>query len=133
MKNIILIFILVNSVFASNEDYELKLYEKVIGSIFNQPIINIYSDEDLKKILKKSNKFVIVNNCNKAVLMIGKKFKHRCSNLPWFATNYKLYKSQQNIIGAFYWRKGRPQLKLKSVELDKFHLKLPKDLLKYAQ
>ncbi len=133
MRYIILTLIIIGNTFASNEDYELKLYERVIGSIFTSTAMPIYSDDNLKKTLQKSNKFVIVTNCDNAILIIGKEFKKKCTQLPWFATSFKIFKNEKNVIGAFYWRKGRPQLKLKSSELKKFNLPLPKSLQKYAQ
>jgi hypothetical protein len=131
-KFIILIYFSIN-IFANNQDYESKLYEKVLGSIFNNDIITIYSDEGLKDTIRKSSKFIIVDNCEDAVVSIGKIFKSKCEKLPLFTTNYKVFKNEPNVIGAFYWRKGRPQLKLKSDVLNDFNLTIPNSLQKYAQ
>jgi hypothetical protein len=133
MKQIILIFTFISTVFANNHDYELKLYEKVISSLLKSDNISVISDNDLKPILEKSNKFTITNNCKDAKVVIGKEIKEQCKDLPWFATNYKTFKYGNNVIGAFYWRKGRPQLKLKTQEINKFKLELPKSLEKYAK
>jgi len=133
MKKFILLIYLAVTVFANNKEYELKLYEKVLGSIFEEEIINIYSDEQLKDILLKSKKFLIVDSCKKATVLIGNDFKTKCDNLPCFATSYKMFKKEENVIGAFYWRKGRPQLKLKTNVLNKFALNLPENLKKYSK
>jgi hypothetical protein len=128
----IVFFLFVTSLF-SNEDYELKLYENVLNSIFNSQKINIYVDEKSNKILKNSDKFVIVDDCDKAILKIGKDLKYKCKGLPWFATNYKVFKNEETVFGAFYWRKGRPQLKFNKKVLENFKLVLPQNLKKYEQ
>jgi len=133
MKKFIILIYLSITVFANNKQYELKLYEKVLGSLFEQKRINVYVDDTLKEILMKSENFIIVNKCSDALVQVGDNFELKCENLPYFATSYKTFKNETDVIGAFYWRKGRPQLKLKTKVIDKFNLKLPKTLEKYAK
>jgi len=135
MKKVILILILFyNIVFANN--YERKLYEQVIPSIFVAIPVTIYADDDTKNILKNSDLFNIVNKCDSTVdLIVGKNFKNlpqSCQDKPIFATSYRWYK-KKNSFGAFYWRKGRPQLKLKKAVIEKFTLTIPENLRKYLK
>jgi hypothetical protein len=133
MRFIFILPFLLVTFLLSNDDYELKLYENVLSSIFNNQKINIYADEKLEKILKNSDKFIIVNSCDKSILKIGKDFKHKCNGVPWFATSYRVFKHENNVFGAFYWRKGRPQLKFKKDVLKNFKLELPQNLRKYEE
>ena len=135
MRFSILIFLLSLNIFAS-ENYELKLYEKVIPLIFSLSSIDIYADGEAKQTIAKSKLLKLNNDCAKANLLISKRQKNitkECKELPYFATNYKSYKDSKNSIGVFYWRKGRPQLKLNKKNIQKFNLQLPKNLEKYAQ
>ena len=133
----ITILLLLFAQFATASDnYELQLFEKVIPAIFKSSKIKIYVTPNVKNILKKSNRFIIVDRCDETTtLLIGKKFTNlpiECQNKPLFATNYRYYKRASQAFGAFYWRKGRPQLRFKREILKEFHLDLPQGLEKYA-
>ena len=121
----------------AEDSYELKLYESVLPMIFKNTPIHIYADADIKKLLSKSTLFKIVSVCdNNTTLIIGKNFTNlpeSCEDKPLFATSYRWYKNHKNSIGAFYWRKGRPQLKFKKEALYDFNITLPQALSKYAQ
>ena len=91
----------------------------------------------MANLLKKSDKFILANRCDEATtLLVGAKFDNlpmQCQDKPIFATSYRYYKKNLQVFGAFYWRKGRPQLRFKSDRLSKFNLDLPKELRKYEQ
>jgi len=134
MKIFITLLFIITNALSNNKAYELKLYEKVLSSIFiDYNKINIYTSDNIKSTLKKSKKFKIVDNCKNAIILVGKEFGKECIDKPLFATSYNEYKTHKNVIGAFYWRKGRPQLKLKLNNLNKFNLELPEELRKFAQ
>jgi hypothetical protein len=137
MNKIIFILLLAfNSLFAK-DNYELKLYEKIINSIYPNKTVTIYASEDVVDILNHSTKILLVAKCSPNVeFLIGKNFINlpfECRDKPIFSTNYKNYKKNQNSFGAFYWRKGRPQLRFKQNALDKYNISLPDNLKKYAK
>jgi hypothetical protein len=137
MKKILIIFILLFTVLNAVNNYELKLYEKILPSIFMQTPIRIFADKEIKEILKSSDKFKLVNNCDKTVvLLIGHNFSNIpniCKDKPQFATNYNDFKKIKNSFGAFYWRKGRPQIRFKTKVINRYSLTLPNSLRKYAK
>lgn len=129
-----IIVILVASVlFLYAGEYELRLYEKVLPMLYNKKILKVFPDSTTKQDLQKSLSLTVVSDCNQADLLIGKKFHKECSTKPIFATSYKSYKRYKNVIGAFYWRKGRPQISFKKSNIRKFNLQLPNALKRYAQ
>jgi hypothetical protein len=135
IKKIIVLFLLTNLLFAK-DTYEMKLYEKVIPSLFKKDKVKVYVDKKVKTLLSRSEKFIFVDDCSDASLMIGKKFdnlSNRCKDKPLFATNYRVYKTSLNCFGAFYWRKGRPQLIFKKDMISKFGIELPNSFKKYAK
>lgn len=137
MKKILIILLLFYNILNANNNYELKLYEKVLPSIFKQTPIKIFADKNIKEILKYSQLFHIVDNCDNAVmLLVGKNFSDlskECKNKPIFSTSYRDFKNNDNSFGAFYWRKGRPQIKFKNSVISKFNLHLPNNLKKYSK
>jgi hypothetical protein len=117
--------------------YELKLYEKVLPMLFTQYPIRVYADETVRNTLLKSRKFVVVDRCDDSVaVLIGKSFPELpdiCQDKPLFSTSYRTYKNMEESFGAFYWRKGRPQLRFKKERLEHFHLMLPETLQRYLE
>ena len=130
-----MLLVFCTTIFA-NENYELKLYEKILPLIFvNKPIL-VYADAQMKSVLKNSTVFEITNECNYATLLMGKNLNNiefPCNNKPIFSTSYRGFKNIPNSFGAFYWRKGRPQIKFDSKRIQKLHLKLPNSLKKYEK
>ncbi len=119
---------------AEAKEYTQQLYEKLLSTLYEVPIV-VYVDKTTKDILHNSKFFLIKNNCDEKVdLLIGSRFEHlpqSCKNKPLFATTYKAYTEYPNAIGAFYWRKGRPQIHFKKAALKQFRLRLPKKLQRF--
>ncbi len=136
MKKLILIIVIfVNSINA-NDNYELQLYEKVLPTIFRSSSIKVFTNDNVKNILKDSKKFIIVPKCQQAdLLMISNKsdLLVNCKNKPIFAMSYRCFNLSNNSFGAFYWRKGRPQIKFRLKIIKKFNLYLPQSLKRYAK
>ena len=132
-KIIITIFFLFSYLHAS-DNITLKLYEKVLTSIFHSQTIKVFVDEQSKEILKDSDILKIVDSCDKSVVVLVGSFStltNSCENKPIFSTNYRAFKHTANSFGAYYWRKGRPQLKFKRETLDRYQLFLPVALERY--
>ena len=121
----------------AKESYELQLYEKILPAIFNIAPITIYADPETKKILQKSKVFRLVDKCDRSVdLLVGKDFvnvPYACQDKPIFATNYRTLRDNDNSFGAFYWIKGRPQVRFQRNVIKQFDLILPDYLRRYMK
>ena len=120
------------NLFAIDKNSTLKIYNKVLTSIFKQQVPIIYiTNREYRDILRYSNKIKISDNPNKAILAIVTtkdeidKIKHINPNIIIFATKEKLLFDNQSVIGAFYWKKGRSQLIFIKDRLDRYHIQLP--------
>ena len=135
MKKLLIFFIFITLHLHAQQNYELKLYEKVLPALFHRHTLKVFVDKDVKSLLESSDKFIVVNRCDEStILLIGKEFPlldDKCKNKPLFSTTYLGYKEQKNSFGAFYWRKGRPQLRFKKAILKKFNIALPSSFKKY--
>ena len=133
MKIVYLLFLMF--VLVDAQEYTLKLYEKLLTPLFHDLPIVVFSDKESKKILHMSRAFQVKNTCDNSVdVLVGSNFQNlpkNCKNKPIFATTYRLYSENNNSFGAFYWRKGRPQIHFKRTILEKFHFKLPKKLQRF--
>ena len=135
MRKLLIVFIFITYSFSSNNNYELKLYEKILPNIFKKELL-IYADKNSKEILQDSNILKLTTNCIDADIFIGKSFKNlplKCQDKPIFSTNYRSFLNNDNSIGAFYWRKGRPQIKFKLDVLKRYNLKLSQSLMEFTQ
>jgi hypothetical protein len=136
MKNIFVILIFLFNIAMANTNYELKLYEQILPIIFKTKTLNVYADDKTKEILIHSKKIKLVKNCIDATLLIGNNFPNipsSCLNKPIFGTTYRSFKKNSNYFGAFYWRKGRPQIRFKLDVIKKQKLNLSDNLRKYAK
>jgi len=138
LKKILIIILFINVLLYANanENFQLKLYEKIFTAIFNKNILLVYADERSKNILKRSEIFKMMDKCNPANFMMGRKFTkipRECENKPLFATSYRGFKNTKNCFGAFYWKKGRPQIKFRLEIIEKFNLNLPQRFRRYVE
>lgn len=134
MRKLFLIFIFIINSFGSENNYELKLYEKILPSIFKKNLL-VYADKKSKEILIYSNVLELTISCIHADILIGKDFENLpqvCEHKPVFSTNYRNFMKNKNSIGAFYWRKGRPQIKFRLDTLRKYDLTLPESLMEFV-
>ncbi len=130
--------LLISSLWGDNKDEELILYTEIFTSLFQKKVLLVYADEKSKIILKKSGLFKIILGCKSADFIIGKNFdkmskEEKCKEKLFFATSYIGFKNSKNCFGAFYWKKGRPQIKFRLEIIEKFNLNLPKNFRKYAE
>ena len=136
MKRLALLFIFITYSFSLDNNYEQKLYEKILPAIYKKTNVIYFPDKKSELILKNSTVLKHTSNCKDADILIGKSFNKIpsvCKNKPQFSTNYRSFLNNRNTIGAFYWRKGRPQIKFKLDNLDKFNLELPKSLMEFGE
>jgi hypothetical protein len=78
----------------------------------------------------------LTQECHQAGLVYGMAFESlpsACKSLPRFSTDYEIFQKDKNSIGAFYWRKGRPQLRFNKERCEDFNIILPQELVQYAQ
>jgi len=125
------IYIFLFSTLLFGNSYEVKLYETLFTKLFKKSDINIFVDEN-KEDFKNSEILNVVDKCNKADIILLYSLKKMKCNKPIFVTSYIDFINTE-AIGAFYWRKGRPQIILNKRMLKKYHLFLDKSLLKYAK
>lgn len=136
MKKWVLVFLFFNTIVSASTAYELKLYEQILPLIFQNEPIEIYVDSKSKEMLEGSKIFFIVDECIDADLLIGKDFHELssfCNTKPIFTTSYQSFKNTKNSFGAFYWRKGRPQIKFNFSRIEGMNLNFPKPLHRYGE
>lgn len=100
----------------------------------NEHAVRVY-EQSPSYLLKESGFAHRVSECKDADLVYGETFDtlpFTCKNLPRFSTEYEHFQKDERVIGAFYWRKGRPQLCFNENRCRSFNIKLPSELAQYA-
>lgn len=136
MKKILLISFFYLSVLASDK-YELQLYKTIFPVLFEKSHLVVYvQDKEHFEMFSKSSIFSLAKDCEEADFLFGKNFqnlKYECREKAIFSTSYRSFKNTENSFGAFYWRKGRPQIKFKLDAVKRYDLYLPHSLQEYAR
>lgn len=117
MKAIILTLLLAFSLFASdNKDaIRAQIIEKIISNISIHEVITVWSDnKELIAEFRKSSNIITTDDCDKANIVVVEDAKNiedeDCKNKPIFVLNYNLLKELPESFGAFFWKKGRPNI-----------------------
>ena len=117
MKAIILTLLLAFSLFASdNKDaIRAQIIEKIISNISIHEVITVWSDnKELIAEFRKSSNIITTDDCDKANIVVVEDAKNiedeDCRNKPIFVLNYNLLKDIPESFGAFFWKKGRPNI-----------------------
>jgi len=112
-----LLLLLFGQTFALERESTLKFYHHVLDALFNKDIVSIYVDDDIyKNVFSYSDKIKTVVKMEKAdmVLITNDAVLQKALLLRkkplLFATQYDYLSKSQDIVGAFYWKKGRAQL-----------------------
>ena len=139
-KVLILLILFYGHLYALDRESTLKMYHKLLFSLSPKAIVSVYVDDDeYRKIFSFSKRIQLINepkNADIALItnemtfrkVLGERRNIRIGKKPiLFATDYRFLKRSDDIIGAFYWRKGRSQLLFIKDRLDRHHIVLPRE------
>ena len=139
-KVLIFLILLYGHLFAVDISSALKVYNKVFPILVHKPTVRVYTDnQEYKNIFKQSKKIILEESPEKAdIIFVTKKttilemiqkqsFMQQKKKPVIFVSNYRLLKYSSDIVGAFYWRKGRSQLLFIEKRLTDHNITLPKE------
>lgn len=129
MKKIILLSFFVVSLYG--ESAESKIMKLIFNSIFQKESLMVFVDSEQKSTIIKDAGFTVAPSCSKADVVYAGKLLQVCPKKPIFTDNYETFKNNENVFGAFYWSKGRPNIMFDSNRMENLNLKLPENLKKY--
>lgn len=118
MRALMLLFFLTTALLASDDRVDIKaqILEKILSNVSINGTISIWTDdEELLLEFKKSSSLTVSDNPAVATLLViehKKNIQHNedCKNKPIFVLNYELLKDIPESFGAFFWKKGRPNI-----------------------
>jgi len=140
-KIFILLILLYGHLYALERESTLKMYHQIFSALVSKPMINVYTDDkEYKKVFAFSKRMVLSNVPEKSDIILitnrstlfkitrERKWDIEKDKVPiLFVTDYRFLKSSFDIVGAFYWRKGRSQLLFIKNRLNAYNITLPKE------
>lgn len=140
MKAIVLtLFLVILSSASENKDViRAQIIEKILSNIYINEVITVWSDnKELIAEFKKNSNLTTTVNCEKATIIVienKETIKHdACKNKPIFVLNYNLLKDIPNSFGAFFWKKGRPNIVIIEPRTASQNIKVSKELNAYIE
>ena len=140
MKKILILLILVyGHLYALERESTLKIYHQIFSALVHKPSIRVYTnDKEYKEVFVHSKRLVLSNDPASAdIVLITNRpaLFQTMKEEQWmnehevkpiiFVTDYRLLKYSFDIVGAFYWKKGRSQLLFIKNRLEAHHITLP--------
>lgn len=140
MKKIIIFLIFFyNGLHALERESTLKMYHGIFSALSSKKIITVYTtDKEYRKVFATSKRFflarepeesdiVLITNRSTLESMLKRNIINENTKRPiLFVTDYRLLKNSEEVVGAFYWRKGRSQLLFIDSRLQEHNITLPK-------
>ena len=140
-KILICLIFLYGELYALERESTLKMYHGIFSALsLDKPVTIYVNDKEYRYVFKYSKKIslttrpedsdiVLVTDQSTLKSVIEKlNTNQRRNKMPIiFVTKYQLLKLSEDIVGAFYWRKGRSQLLFIKKRLDRYNIKLPRE------
>lgn len=119
----------------------LKMYHSIFTALSPKALIAVYTkDQEYRDVFSHSKRIFLSDKLEEAdialvteestlnnVLYSVKVNKNDSKKPIIFVTNYHFLKMSDDIVGAFYWRKGRSQLLFIKKRLRQHDITLPKE------
>lgn len=97
-----------------DEEMAVKVLEKIFASIDIGQELKIYSnDKGIESEFAKRKRFSVVSRCENASLLVltdEVELDKGCKNRATFVMSYELLRKNKQSFGAFFWKKGRPNI-----------------------
>jgi len=130
-----LILFLITTVYASDDKKASSIFNLIAKDITDKASPNIYLHISNPSLEKYPGDLNIVKTCDAADLVIISTVNYlpkECSKKILFGTRYSHLKNP-NVIGAFFWQKGRPNILFYEKRLEKYSIKLEPSFNKYIE
>ncbi len=137
MRKIILILILFSTFISASNDISTKIVATLLKQLAGNKYkvwLNTHTDKNPITINKKH--LNIINNCEDASVLLlysDISIDNKCKNKIILVLDYTLLHKYTNAVGAFYWKKGRPNIVFIRSRLKQHNIKLSESYDKYIE
>lgn len=133
-----MLFLLIQSqyLFSFDIDTASKIYDKLFYAVFKKEDIKVYvNDDEYKKMVLSSQYLKLTQEIEDSDIIIIRKVEeiNEIKDKIAFSIDKDLLDQNTNIIGAFYWNKGNPEIIFIKDRLEKHNLNLLESFKKYEK
>ena len=135
MKNLILIFILITTLYASDDKKASGIFNLIVKEITKKENSSVYIHTNISSLRKYPGSINIVTDCEKADLVIlstTTNIPKECEGKILFGSRYSHMKNP-HVIGSFFWQKGRPNILFYSKRLKEHNINLDSNFDRYIE
>jgi len=140
-KVCLLLILIYGQVFALEKESTLKMYDSIFSAFSLNGSVKVYTnDKEYREVFGDSKRIILSNKLEESdialitdeqtlqsVLYRLRVHKNMRRKPVLFVTNYQFLKMSDDILGAFYWRKGRSQLLFIKKRLQQHNITLPQE------
>ena len=135
MIKAVLILLLITSIYASDDKKASGIFNLIVKEITKKENSNIYIHTNIYSIERYPGNIHLVDDCKKADLVIlstTKNIPKECEGKILFGSRYSHMKST-NVVGSFFWQKGRPNILFYQNRLKKHNINLDSSFNRYIE
>lgn len=135
MKKVALVLLLLTTLFASDAKLASTIYARISKALSGVSEPKIYLHGEIEAFLK----YPLANpvkSCMEADVIITttmRSLPRECHEKTIFANNYRLLRSSPQIVGAFFWSKGRPNIVFYKERLNRHGITLSDEYERYIE
>ena len=135
MKFLISILLLSSLLYAKDADIASKIITTIAIGVTHKENPKIYIYDNYTPYGLTKHTLNLTNNCQDADIVLISAIKglpNNCFKKILFGTKYSNLQNK-DVIGAFFWQKGRPNILFSKENLEKKNIKLSTNLQKYIE
>ncbi|GEM_PF-340952 len=129
--------------FSNEKELEIRILEKIFSDITGKRKVKVYllgnkSNYFSTNMKKYSKNLKEIKNCKEAdIVFLAGRYKNKlpksCYGKVVFSSRRKDVFIRKNCIGAFFWKKGRPNILFIREKLNRKKVKLPSEYDKFIE
>lgn len=135
LRKLLLLLVLGFTLYASDSTLATKIYLSIAKEIAGKNVPTFYLHGNIKY-LNKNKEIKALKACAKADIVILNELSglpEECQGKLLFTTHYSTYIENKNILGAFFWQKGRPNIIFRRSLLEKNKVVLSSSFNKFIE
>jgi hypothetical protein len=133
---VIILFLKLPFLYSFDIETASKIFDKLFFALLQKKEIFVFTNnEDYKKVITNSEYLKIANTIDECdiILATQKDDLKSFSKKIIFTTEKEFLDYHENVVGAFYWNKGKPEIIFLKEKLEKNNLKLIESFERYIK
>lgn len=135
MRKLLLVLFFSISAFSSDKVLAIKIYLSIAHELTHENAPKFYLHGNIEH-LSKNKDIITVETCEEADIVILHSvddLSSSCAKKIVFTDYYKTYLNNEDVVGAFFWQKGRPNIVFRREVLEEKSIILSSTFNKYIE